>query len=283
MKKYLLLQDDVQSGPFSLEEIKSKSLQSTDLVWILGVSNGWTYASEIEELAGMVQDRPGTNAVQSSMANSSSNKNISTPDLKTKYRRSLSDIKEMYVQHLQKADKTKKYKFGLAAAAFAILVLGGLLIKKIVDGPKEIEVKVADVNSAPPGAGVTNSENFQNALSKEFVPVEEPKPKKPKPKDLKKMVAVETNDYHVRLLGGINDLKLTVQNYSDIILDKVVIKVDYLKPKGGIVNSEEVIARNIKPRESKTVEVPPSSRGVKIKYSVISIHSKEYKSLLEEI
>jgi hypothetical protein len=283
MKKYLLLQDDVQSGPFSIEEIKSKSLQSTDLVWVLGVSNGWTYASEIEELAGMVQDQPGTNAIQSSVANSSLNKNISIPDLKTKYRRSLSDIKEMYVQHLQKSDKTKKYKFCLAAAAFAILVLGGLLIKKIVDGPKEIEVKVADVSSAPSGEGVTNSENFQNALSKEFVPVEVPKPKKPKPKDLKKMVAVETNDYHVRLLGGINDLKLTVQNYSDIILDKVVIRVDYLKPKGGIVNSEEIIAQDIKPMESKILEVPPSSRGVKIKYSVISVHSKEYKSLLEEI
>jgi hypothetical protein len=283
MKRYLLLRDDVQSGPFSLEEIISNSLLATDLVWILGISNGWTYASEVDELAGMVQDQPGTNAIQSSVANSSSNKNISTPDLKTKYRRSLSDIKEMYLQHLQKADKTKKYKFGLAAAAFAILILGGLLIKKMVDGPKEVEIKAADVSKTPSGDGITNSENFQNALSKEFVTIEEPKPKKVKPKDLKKMISVEMNDYHVRLLGGINDLKLTVQNHSDHVLDKVVIKVDYLKPKGDVVNSEEIIARNIKPAESKTVEVPPSSRGVKIKYSIVNVYSEEYKSLLKEI
>ena len=79
MKKFLLLRDDVQSGPYSFEEIKSKGLQSTDLVWVLGISNGWTYTSEIEEFAGIVQGQPNT--VQSSAISFSSNKNSSIPDL----------------------------------------------------------------------------------------------------------------------------------------------------------------------------------------------------------
>jgi hypothetical protein len=277
MKKYLLLRDDVQSGPFTLEEIKTKNLQATDLIWKLGISNGWSHASEIDELDLVKQDHSS-----STPDTSSSDKNTSSPTLKTNYRKSLSDIKEIYVQHLQKAEKTKKYKIGLAAAAFVIVILGGLLVKNLVDAPKEVEIKVADVSNAPSGEGVTNSENFQNALSKEFVPYE-PKPKKIKPKDLKKMIGVETNDYHVRLLGGINDLKLTVQNYSEHLLDKVVVKVDYLKPKGDIVNSEQVTITNIKPAQSKSIDVPPSSRGVKVKYSVINVHSEEYKSLLKEI
>jgi hypothetical protein len=286
MNKYLLLRDDEQSGPFSLEQIKSKSLQPTDLIWVLGVSNGWSYATEVEELHGFIEEDKRTSVpflrTSVPLNSLSSDKNNSTSALRTNYRRSLSDIKEMYVQHLQKSQKTKKYKLGLAAAVVTILLLGGLLIKKMVDGPKEVEIKVADIpSSIPQGEGVTNSENFQNALSKEFVPYE-PKPKKAKPKDLKKLIGVEANDYHVRLLGGINDLRLSVQNYSEHFLDKIVIKVDYLKPKGDVVNSEQVILQNIKPMESKTIDVPPSARGVKIKYSIISVQSQEYKTLLEE-
>lgn len=286
MNKYLLLRDDVQSGPFFLDEIKSKNLQPTDLVWVLGVSNGWSYAGEIEELSNAVEEngRNSRTSPVSAIRNSVSDKNISIPRLKTNYSRSLDDIKQMYVQHLQKDKKTSKYKLGLVASIVVILFLGGLLIKKLTDAPKEVEVKVADSNNtAPSGEPITNSQNFQNALSKEFVPIETKPPKKIKPKDLKRLIGVEANDYHVKLLGGINDLRLNIQNYSEHLLDKVVIRVDYLKPKGDVVNSEEVIVTNVKPMQSKSIEVPPSSRGVKIKYTVISVQSLDYKNVLEEI
>lgn len=284
MNRYLLLRDDEQSGPFSLEEIKAKNLQPTDLVWVLGISNGWNYANEIDELTASVEENARTSNTLRTSSNTRSVpvNNISAPGLKTNYSRPLSEIKEMYVQHLHKKDRSKKYKMGLAAAVITILLLGSFLIKKLVSAPKEVEIKVADVNSAGPGEPITNSENFQNALSKEYIPIET-KPKKIKPKDLKKMIGIEANDYHVKLLGGINDLKLNVQNYSDHLLDKVIIKVDYLKPKGDIINSEQVVVSNIKPLGSKTIEVPPSSRGVKIKYSIVSVHSKEYKNVLEEL
>jgi hypothetical protein len=85
------------------------------------------------------------------------------------------------------------------------------------------------------------------------------------------------------MLGGIKDLEITVQNFSDHLLDEVTVKVDYLKPKGEIINSEMVVISDIKAGESKTIEVPPSSRGVKIKYAITDIISKEYKAVLEEL
>lgn len=49
MKKvYLLLRNNHQSGPYSIDELKQQHLLSTDLVWIEGQSNAWRYPSEID-------------------------------------------------------------------------------------------------------------------------------------------------------------------------------------------------------------------------------------------
>jgi hypothetical protein len=282
MSKYLLLRNNQQTGPHSLEDLQTRGLRSTDLIWIQGKSDGWTYAPEVEELAGFIEEISNSSPeVQDVSATTAIPSYRGQFTLETKYTRPLDEIKEIYVHHLQKKGKTKVYKTALVLSVLVTLVLSGLLIRKIMDKPEPVQIKIA---TAPPAVSepITNSENFQNALSKEFIPIET-KPKKAKPKDIKKLVSVQANDYRVKLLGGINDLKLTVQNYSDHLLDKVVVKVDYLKPKGEVINSELVTIRNIKSQDVKTIDVPPSSRGVKIKYTILSIHSQEYKTILEEL
>ena len=294
MSNYLLLRENRQSGPYSLEKLAKVGLQPSDLVWIQGQSEGWVYASEIDELSGLlaktseektspIQTTASALSFDPSFIRSSDNTRASGTPLETKYARPLDEIKEMYVQHLEKTGRAKWYKTGLIAAGVILLLLSGLLIKNLAkEKPEEIEIKVSDTPPpSKPGEPVTNSENFQNALSKEFVPVA-PKAKK-KPVELKKLIAIQPNDYQVKLLGGIKDLKLTVQNYSDHLLDKVIIKVDYLKSKGEVVNSEVVVVRNIKSQDSKTVDVPPSKRGVKVKYNILHIDSQEYKAVAEEI
>ena len=273
MGNYLLLRDNQQSGPYSLEQLKTLAVLPTDLVWVQGRSEGWAYAAEIEELKDLFEISSTNERFSGSLS-----KNL---PLETKYTRPLDEIKEMYVDHLQKTGKTKWYKAALMASVAAILVLSGILIKKSME-PEEVEIKNAVIAAPPAGDAVTNSENFQNALSKEFIPYET-KPKKIKPKDLKKLVSVQVNDYEVKILGGIKDLEITVQNFSDHLLDEVTVKVDYLKPKGEVINSEIVSVTNIKPQEAKSAEVPSSPRGVKVKYTILDIHSQEYKAIVEEL
>lgn len=58
---YLLLRDNKQSGPYSLDELKTKGLKAYDLVWVEGRSAAWRYPSEIEELrsfAPAVEEQP---------------------------------------------------------------------------------------------------------------------------------------------------------------------------------------------------------------------------------
>jgi hypothetical protein len=287
MSNYFLLRDDQQIGPYTFEQIKALRLEPTDLVWIQGQSDGWTSASELEELRELIKT-PGKTDQANSFRNSTSLAferftSNESPGLETKYSRPLEEIKEMYVQHLQKTGKTKWYKAALVTAIVAVLLLGGLVIKYSMNKPEQVQIKEAGAAVVPPGGkAVTNSQNFQNALSKEFIPYEA-KPKKIKPKDLKKLVSVQVNDYEVKLLGGIRNLDVTVQNFSEHLLDEVTVKIDYLKPKGEIISSEVVTINNIKSGEAKTIEVPPSSRGVKVKYSIVDVHSQEYRAIVEQL
>lgn len=49
-KVYLLLRENHQSGPYSIDELKQQHLRPTDLVWVEGQSHAWRYPSEVEGL-----------------------------------------------------------------------------------------------------------------------------------------------------------------------------------------------------------------------------------------
>lgn len=50
MSKYLLLRDNKQTGPHTLDEIRALGLKKYDLIWVEGKSAAWRYAGEIEEM-----------------------------------------------------------------------------------------------------------------------------------------------------------------------------------------------------------------------------------------
>src|SRR5579863_305296 len=50
MSSYLLLRDNKESGPFTMDEVKSMTLKSYDLIWVVGKSAAWRYPGEIPEL-----------------------------------------------------------------------------------------------------------------------------------------------------------------------------------------------------------------------------------------
>jgi hypothetical protein len=58
---YLLLRDNKQSGPYSVDDLKAKGLKAYDLVWVEGRSAAWRYPSEIDELSSFapaVEEQP---------------------------------------------------------------------------------------------------------------------------------------------------------------------------------------------------------------------------------
>lgn len=58
---YSLLRDNKQSGPYSLDQLKTMGLKAYDLVWVDGKSAAWRYPCEIEELKSfspVVEEQP---------------------------------------------------------------------------------------------------------------------------------------------------------------------------------------------------------------------------------
>jgi hypothetical protein len=50
MSSYLLLRNNKESGPFTIDEIKEMPLKAYDLLWIVGKSAAWRYPWEIPEI-----------------------------------------------------------------------------------------------------------------------------------------------------------------------------------------------------------------------------------------
>jgi hypothetical protein len=63
-KPYLLLRDNKQSGPFSLDELTALGLKPHDLIWVEGQSAGWRNPSEIGSLKQIME--PQVEAIASS-------------------------------------------------------------------------------------------------------------------------------------------------------------------------------------------------------------------------
>ena len=125
---------------------------------------------------------------------------------------------------------------------------------------------------------------YKNALVKEVVsPAEEKLPARSvKPKDIRRQVKVKTNDYKTGVFGGINGLELTLLNASPHFIDKVVVTVSYYKKNGEQVESRSYDFTSVHPNSTRKLEVPANRRGFKVKTSVNTIYSKEYKAALKQ-
>jgi hypothetical protein len=59
-KNYLLLRNNIQLGPFTIEELLEQEILPTDLIWIEGKSLAWSYASELNLLKLARKSSEGT-------------------------------------------------------------------------------------------------------------------------------------------------------------------------------------------------------------------------------
>src|SRR2546421_892684 len=61
MQKFLLLRNNKETGPFSVEELEQLGLKPYDLIWVNGKSAAWRYPGEVDELksfAPPVEEQP---------------------------------------------------------------------------------------------------------------------------------------------------------------------------------------------------------------------------------
>lgn len=306
MSCYLLLRNNVESGPFTFDELTAHALRPNDLIWIEGRSVAWRHPMEIEVLQPFVAVPVAEQKQESANDHTNIAKSIfvalpqshqqapvlknSAPEpmLKTRFSQPLETLRENYYAPKKHTSfsfsKTfsKSHNVAWIFSVFAGLLLSAILIKKIVDAYDENSAVAAaalpvydkDDLKSPPEESL-----YQNALTTEFVPVDtitmKPVKRTPLKINLKKLVRLETNDYQVGMFGGIKNLRLLLTNKSGYVLDKVKIELHYLKPNGAILKTEKLTMKAVAPKSSKSLAVASEKRGVKITYRITDIQSKQ--------
>jgi hypothetical protein len=315
MKKYLLLKDNKECGPYTLAELSAIRLKKFDLIWVEGASTQWEYACRFDELKPFiaaptptpvfrpepVKRRENTDVkykpfVELPVAENQAEKNaaISTQDERSipeiKFEQPLGEIKERYIknpedQKFQFQSRFRKNSGAWILALFIFLIGGAFVIKNIIDATTGVTER-KPVAAAIPLAGLPEGtipakpaeSEYKNALTMEVAAVDSTT-KKPEGritlKELKKKVTVSSNKYKVRMFGSVDDLQLNVNNNSAVKLDKVNIRVIYFKPDGEEVNSSVHSIYSLPPGSTKILVIPPGKRGVKVKAFVYGVESKQ--------
>ena len=76
MKKYFIIKDDKQLGPFSIEELKEKLISKSTLIWFDGCEN-WVEAGAVESLSDIIKNSPPPIPTKKRIVNTDKKKNIS--------------------------------------------------------------------------------------------------------------------------------------------------------------------------------------------------------------
>jgi hypothetical protein len=89
--------------------------------------------------------------------------------------------------------------------------------------------------------------------------------------DYSAIASVKSNDYFRAAFGGIRNLELTVTNYTNAILDEVIVELQYLKPNEQPLKTENIRFHSIPAGGEQTIAIPPTNRGVKVAYKIINV------------
>ncbi len=268
---YFLLRNNRESGPFSIQELKEMSLHPTDLVRSEEGATTWINAREVDHLKSFINYSDRLAAFDTEIRSSDSSSTFHS-----NYKAQMPGT-----VRLKKNSLLPKIFFAVGIAA--VLMAGIWVVTKKsekIEEPIAMQpaIPVSDI-IIPVGAADSLKEDIKAAQAKKLA--DSIWLEKRKPKNLRKLVSLEANDYKVKILGGINNLKLTVENNSDVLLGDVSIQVDYLKPNDEVIHSEKILTKNIKPQDSKIIDVPSHSRGVKVKYKIITLNGDAIDSTEE--
>jgi len=157
-----------------------------------------------------------------------------------------------------------------------LIVSENLIEKKNPVAPQKTKKSSGELN--------TKSKSETNIASGEPIVIpaintEEEKPRtdllEQNRKNIFQKVSIENNKFKTGVLGGINDLQLTLTNKSMFQLEQVEVEVRYLGSENRVVKTQTVYFTNVSPGEKLSLKVPKSTRGIAVEYSVKKISTKE--------
>ncbi len=306
MVKYLLWRNGRVSGPFTLEELKSSGLQSSDQLRHDEDQAPWRSIFEIEALQDWLtgtrsETKPGEYAddfneqlacainIQTEPGCKSSIKYSGSSSIgpKSKNRDPYTDFEESslkwFMQFLRQSNPFT------IATVFIGLLLGTLLLKSIVDRIilHTFPIEPVPTHKVRSGSDNKGKENmYQNALVREWVaPVKKARISHRnalKPQDIKNKLSLTANKYIVGYFGGISNCQLTLHNASRCFVNQVEIEVSFSEKNGKVVENKTFQVESLHPLSSRVISIPPTHRGTKVGYKILNIYATQPRSMLKQ-
>ncbi|MFD1142992.1 serine/threonine protein kinase [Larkinella insperata] len=79
----------------------------------------------------------------------------------------------------------------------------------------------------------------------------------------------EVIDYSVGLLGGIRNVRVQLDNPSDITFPSIAVQISYYKDNGGLYTTQKIFFNNVKPNSSRIQKAPSSDRGTRVTCKIL--------------
>ena len=93
-------------------------------------------------------------------------------------------------------------------------------------------------------------------------------------------IGLEAGRYNTGMFGGISSFPVTVTNNSPVMMDVVVVSINYIQNNEKVFKTESLIFNNLEPGETATLKAPKSPRGVKISAHIQTINPQPARSQL---
>ena len=276
MNNYLMKRNGVISGPFTIAELRSFHLLSTDLFTLTGIELNWLKADEIPELSAFL------------ISDDETRSRLTLPDTPLKKPERSGSRKKFFSEtefSIYFRNFLDRIQTARVAALFIILISSALFIKATLDmlvannfdylHPTIIHPPLARENMA--------GQNFQNAIVKTYVhPLSKSKKYRPPahPKDVFKLIQVKGKSFPAQALNP-TSLLITVTNQSHYLVDNAEIEVVY--ETRGKPFTEKYLFKFLSPLGSKTMTVPLSKQNTHVKYRVLNIYTSQYTALEREV
>jgi hypothetical protein len=385
MSSYLLLRNNQESGPFSLEEVTGKSLMPYDLIWVIGKSAAWRYPGEIAEFKSFappvpeqITDLRKTKPDQG-LPDSQGNKKTDTGNyrIRENVSKKINSSRSVYVnlpaekkpitqvppmalgETIQEASATTD---GISAwydekpsrsvrntgkllwtstiiLLFGAGILTGFFISDrrkffstanddkqqepsrapfLIQAKKEISpAKESAVQNIPATDLGRKNNDFINqvpgSVVKKINPVSGKKKSKnetAKKDSVVSLAAVRsylkaddslkqnsllknellyqkikahpesyvnlvTGRFSTGMFGGVSSFPVTVTNNSPVMMDLVVVNIDYIQNNEKVFKTESISFNDLEPGETVTIKAPKSSRGTKIATRIRVVNSRQ--------
>jgi hypothetical protein len=159
-KVYLLLRNNQQTGPFTVDELLQHNLKSTDLVWEEGRSFGWSYPHEINSLKSFFHAETPLSVEKNVIQNKSKDQELLSSDMDAPFASKSVTSKNVYVSlpheslhredsHHESIEETLEQKAeAIRRRALASIENGtSNTIHKSLEEPYELETKLARTTS----------------------------------------------------------------------------------------------------------------------------------------